>query len=396
MSRSSSSTLSGNSRNSAFVLPERALRLLHETRWLALAVLALFLLLILATYDPSDPGWSRAAPDSGVGNAGGWVGAWLADLLLYLFGLSAYLIAAAMFVTVFRGMRRLRAAAREAAAPRPAVRPRRGAASEPPPVSNDRFAWERWLGFALLLAGCVALESARLGSIDYALPFAPGGVLGSVLATPMLDALGAVGGTLLLLAMIAAGFSLWTGWSWLTIFERIGTGIEWCALRVVSALSARKDRRIGEAAASEREEQVQVKRRILDEDPAPPVRIESPVVRIERSERAEAERQTVLFSDLPSDTELPPLSLLDEPPEMQESVSAETLEYTSRLIEKKLSDFNVAANVVAAQPGPVITRYEIEPATGVKGSQIVNLSRTWRARCRWYRSASSRRFPART
>src|SRR5690606_34000731 len=165
----------------------------------------------------------------------------------------------------------------------------------------------------------------------YALPFAPGGVLGSVLATPTLDALGAVGGTLLLLAMIAAGFSLWTGWSWLTIFERIGAGIEWLALRVVSALSARKDRRIGEAAASEREEQVQVKRRILDEDPAPPVRIEPPVVRIERSERAEAERQTVLFSELPSDTELPPLSLLDEPPEMQESVSAETLEYTSRL-----------------------------------------------------------------
>src|SRR5690606_13655171 len=88
-----------------------------------------------------------------------------------------------------------------------------------------------------------------------------------------------------------------------------------------------------------------------------------------------AERQSTLFMDLPADTERPPLSLLDEPPAQQETVSAETLEYTSRLIEKKLSDFNVAANVVAAQPGPVITRYEIEPATGVKGSQIVNLSK---------------------
>ncbi|MFP5406638.1 MAG: DNA translocase FtsK, partial [Gammaproteobacteria bacterium] len=150
--------------------------------------------------------------------------------------------------------------------------------------------------------------------------------------------------------------------------------LEWLALRAVAAVSAFKDRRIGEVAASEREEQVQEKRRIFEDDPEP-VRIQPPVARIERSERAEAERQTVLFRDLPPDTELPPLSLLDEPPVAQETVSPETLEYTSRLIEKKLSDFNVAANVVAAQPGPVITRYEIEPATGVKGSQIVGLSK---------------------
>ena len=82
-----------------------------------------------------------------------------------------------------------------------------------------------------------------------------------------------------------------------------------------------------------------------------------------------------LFSDLPSDTQMPALALLDEAPAAQEGVSQETLEYTSRLIEKKLADFNVAANVIAAYPGPVITRYEIEPATGVKGSQVVNLSK---------------------
>ncbi|HQP68677.1 MAG TPA: DNA translocase FtsK, partial [Quisquiliibacterium sp.] len=124
----------------------------------------------------------------------------------------------------------------------------------------------------------------------------------------------------------------------------------------------------------ERKEQVEELRKILDEEPVP-VRIEPQVVRVERSERAESERQATLFVDLPADTQLPPLSLLDPPPVAQESVSQETLEYTSRLIEKKLADFNVAANVVAAYPGPVITRYEIEPATGVKGSQIVNLSK---------------------
>jgi S-DNA-T family DNA segregation ATPase FtsK/SpoIIIE len=115
--------------------------------------------------------------------------------------------------------------------------------------------------------------------------------------------------------------------------------------------------------------------RIIDDEEDEPLRIEVPVTRIERSERAEAERQPVLFADLPKDSSLPSLLLLDEPAPEQETVPQETLEYTSRLIEKKLADFNVAANVVAAYPGPVITRYEIDPATGVKGSQVVNLGK---------------------
>ncbi len=92
-------------------------------------------------------------------------------------------------------------------------------------------------------------------------------------------------------------------------------------------------------------------------------------------ERAVKEQQTPLFRDLPGDSTLPPLALLDEAPPVQETVAVDVLEFTSRLIEKKLSDFGVEAAVVAAYPGPVVTRYEIEPATGVKGSQIVNLAR---------------------
>jgi DNA segregation ATPase FtsK/SpoIIIE-like protein len=106
-----------------------------------------------------------------------------------------------------------------------------------------------------------------------------------------------------------------------------------------------------------------------------PIKIEPQVVSVPRSERAEKERQNVLFQGMPGDSPLPPISLLDEAPPAQETVAVETLEFTSRLIEKKLSDFGVEAKVVAAYPGPVVTRYEIEPATGVKGSQIVNLAR---------------------
>jgi S-DNA-T family DNA segregation ATPase FtsK/SpoIIIE len=341
-----------------FGLPERAVQLLREARWIALVALGLFLLLILVTYDRADPGWSHAVVAHSIENAGGRVGAWFADLLLYLFGLSAYLLVALCVVSVVRGFRELRPG------------PRGGDAD----AGIARFAWERWLGFALMFAGCVGVESSRLHGLGAELPLAPGGIAGRLVSEPLFAALGSVGGTLALFVAIAAGFSLWTGLSWLTIFEQLGLAIELGWQRLARAVSARRDRRIGEAAATEREEQVDVLRKILDDEPAP-LRIEPQVVRVERSERAEAERQVVLFADLPADTQLPPLSLLHPPPVAQETVSPETLEYTSRLIEKKLADFNVAANVVAAYPGPVITRYEIEPATGVKGSQIVNLSK---------------------
>ena len=95
-------------------------------------------------------------------------------------------------------------------------------------------------------------------------------------------------------------------------------------------------------------------------------------VDLPKSERVAKEKQRPLFLDMP-DSPLPPLALLDDAPSAQEAVSAETLEFTSRLIERKLADFGVAVRVLAAYPGPVITRYEIEPAVGVKGAQIVNL-----------------------
>src|SRR5690606_16740901 len=145
------------------------------------------------------------------------------------------------------------------------------------------------------------------------------------------------------------------------------------SVRMIGNLySARKDRQLGQVAAGKREVAVVQERAKIVE--APPIRIEPQIVAVQKSERVEKERQTSLFNDLP-DTNLPPLSLLDEAPQTQETVSVETLEFTSRLIEKKLSDFGITVKVVAAYPGPVVTRYEIEPATGVKGSQIVNLAR---------------------
>ena len=108
--------------------------------------------------------------------------------------------------------------------------------------------------------------------------------------------------------------------------------------------------------------------------PAPVQIIEPVLADVPQSARVVKERQKPLFTEMP-DSKLPLVDLLDGPLLRQETVAPETLEMTSRLIEKKLKDFGVEVRVVAAMPGPVITRYEIEPATGVKGSQIVGLAK---------------------
>ncbi|HVP88119.1 MAG TPA: DNA translocase FtsK, partial [Casimicrobiaceae bacterium] len=178
------------------------------------------------------------------------------------------------------------------------------------------------------------------------------------------------GATLLLIALLAVGWSLLTGMSWLRLMERIGGVLDAVVARLRAQREARRDRLLGAAAVVEREHAVESAREI---DLAhSPVLVVPPTVELPKSERVVKERQKPLFHELP-DSPLPPLALLEDAPPAQELVSAETLEFTSRLIERKLADFGVSVKVLAAYPGPVITRFEIEPAIGVKGAQIVSL-----------------------
>ena len=229
------------------------------------------------------------------------------------------------------------------------------------------------VGFAVLLAASCALEAMRLHSLNAELPGHPGGVLGLVLADGIERGLGFSGGTLLLIAIMAGAVSVFTGLSWLRLSEIVGAALELAFGAVRQRIEARRDRKEGEIAAQVREEKVEEAKRVFEEHE--PIRIEMPApVVVPKSERVVREKQQPLFADLP-DSPLPQLSLLDAPDTHIERPTAETLEYTSRLIERKLLDFNVQVKVVAAYPGPVITRYEIEPAVGVKGAQIVNLAR---------------------
>ncbi|MEN9865151.1 MAG: hypothetical protein RL748_741, partial [Pseudomonadota bacterium] len=338
-------------------LPNRLLRLISEARWMALACLGVFFVLILFSYSKADPGWSNSTNVAQIANLGGRWGAWLADLLLYIFGFSAWwwcvLCLRAVWHSYFRHSQQFLAQAASASQ-----------------HEFDRLI--RLFGFGLLLSGSMGLEFLRMYTLKAQLPRAPGGVLGELLGNFLHHSLGFTGATLIFLLLLAAGCSLFFQMSWLALAERVGTLLEWLVLRVMRGYQASEDRKVGQKAAVKREEVVVQERARQVE--APQIKIEPQVVSVPRSERIEKERQVSLFQDLP-DTNLPPVSLLDEAAAVQETVSVETLEFTSRLIEKKLSDFGVSVQVVAAYPGPVITRYEVEPATGVKGSQIVNLGR---------------------
>ena len=329
-------------------LPAKLASLLREAKWLVLVALAGYLALILVSFHKGDPGWSHSETAATVQNAGGWVGAWIADLLLYLFGVSAYWWVALCLMIVVWGYRRL---------------------------DGSRLVDRRPIaialsGFALLVLASASLEAMRLHTLRAELPLAPGGMLGATIGGWTAELAGYTGATLLLIALAAAGLSLFTGVSWIRLSEITGTLLESLYGFVTGAWERRRDRQMGELARGERDVVVEAEKKREEEHP--PLVIAPPVVEIRKSERVQKEKQAPLFDDLP-DTPLPPLKLLDEAELEGEVVSADTLEYTSRLIEKKLSDFGVSVKVLAAYPGPVITRYEIEPSVGVKGSQIVNL-----------------------
>jgi S-DNA-T family DNA segregation ATPase FtsK/SpoIIIE len=330
--------------------PSRHGRLLAEAGWIVAGLAVVALASVLGSYSPADPGFSHSATAANVANLGGRIGAWVADVAKMLFGQSSWLLVIAGSAWVLRGFRRLHA----------------------PYARRGLPDWVQAIGFLLLLTGCAGLEALRLTWLAASLPHGAGGVFGGAAALAIQAGLGTTGATLALLASTALGASLFFDFSWLSVAERIGAFGERLVERLRQRREVREDRAIGEMAAVERDHLLAVERSRIEE--TPPVHIERAPARVKPSERKAKEKQVPLFAEL-ADARLPTLDLLDEAAADVESIGTETLEFTSRLIEKKLKDFGVEAAVVAAYPGPVITRYEIEPAIGVKGSQIVNLAK---------------------
>ncbi len=312
----------------------------------------LLFLLAMLTHDAGDASFSTSGTGQALHNKAGLLGARLSDMALFLFGYSAWWLLPVTARAWLSALARLL----------------RGPSATPRPPR-----WMFWLGLALLLAASCALEWTRLYRWEALLPGHAGGVLGYVLGPLSMRWLGFAGSGVLWIALLVTGTALALRFSWLHLADAIGAGFDRLRESRQDKREAEEDRRLGELAAREREVVVEEQRVEVQEHV--PLVIEPAAAALPPSQRVAKERQKPLFAEL-VDTRLPQVDLLDAVSGRQEStVTPESIEMTSRLIEKKLKDFGVEVRVVAASPGPVITRYEIEPATGVKGSQVVGLAR---------------------
>jgi DNA segregation ATPase FtsK/SpoIIIE, S-DNA-T family len=315
--------------------------------WIGFA-LAIILLWALASYDPADPGFSSTGAGRGVSNAAGPAGAWISSFLYVLFGHPAYL-----FPVLLAGAGWLALRSRDESG-----------------LPSGRVLGLRIGGFVVTLAASCGL--ATLHFSGNGLPETAGGIVGQLAGFGLQSVVSFLGATLLLLALWLAGVSLFSGMSWLAVMDRVGRATITAVAAGQRAVDLLRDRIAGRKAAQARQESVERKKQSVVRK-APP-RIEPVIAPAEKSERVEKERQVPLFGT-PAPGEIPPLGLLDEAPPRVGGYSDEALEAMSRLVELKLRDFGVEVEVVAVHPGPVVTRFELAPAPGVKVSQISNLAK---------------------
>jgi len=345
-------------------------RFADELGLLAGFVFLVLWLIALLSYSNQDIAWSTSGSGGPVLNRAGRLGAWLADASYFVLGFSVWWCVAAGVRAWLSGLARwLRGHE---------LLMRRDASAALPSSWLGKFTASRtafWLGLALLLSASATLEWSRFYSLEARLPGYGGGILGYLLGPLSVKWLGFSGAGLLSIALGVLGSALVFHFSWGQVAERLGA---WLYFQVESRREKREvaqDIAMGQRAARAREEVVIEERHDIAEQHHPrPVFVEPVLMESPKSDRVAKERQKPLFNEMP-DSKLPQVDLLDIAQVRQETVAPETLEMTSRMIEKKLKDFGVEVRVVLAQPGPVITRYEIEPATGVKGSQIVGLAK---------------------
>ena len=330
-------------------------------------VFLLFWVVALISYTPQDTAWTTSGTGAALVNRGGRLGAWIADVSYFLLGYSVWLcviVAARGWLSLLAKRLRANTGLEDVYGQDPAAR-----------------AWWQspnlifWFGLLLMIDASAALEWTRMYRLEGQLPGHSGGVLGYVLGLQSMQILGFAGSGLVCIGLALLGMSWTFNFSWVRLAEQIGSWLDarWESLRERRELA--QDIELGQQAVREREEVLAESRDEVEVHlHTPPVLVEPVLIDLPPSARVAKERQKPLFSEMP-DSKLPQVALLDGAILRQETVSAQTLEMTSRMIEKKLKDFGVEVRVVLAQPGPVITRYEIEPAIGVKGSQIVGLAK---------------------
>src|SRR5690625_149387 len=333
-----------------------AVRILKEGALIGLAAVSIYLLLALVSYDPGDPGWSQTGENSRIENAGGPAGAWLADVTFLLFGYLAYLFPLMLGYRawqVFRG--------------------------------RDRSQGVDWLLLSLRIAGLVLVmvTGAGLVAMHYpevsALPYNNGGLLGAWVAQVAEGAFNYTGGTLMLLAVFLFGMTVFTDLSWLKLMDETGRLTLLLIEKAQDAVRQWQRQRAEKKAARQAQQQRRetVEKHTKSKAKRVPPTIGTPPKK--SPPKPPPARQASLFEGTDASApegNLPPLKLLDPADTHNDKAfSKESLEVMSKLLELKLKDFNIDIEVVEVQPGPVVTRFEIQPAPGIKASRITNLAK---------------------
>jgi S-DNA-T family DNA segregation ATPase FtsK/SpoIIIE len=323
-------------------------RALREGALYVFGAVALILWYALFTYDSSDPGFSQATSTTEVSNGVGRLGAYTSDLLFNFFGRPAYLFTVMVFYLgwmLYREQKTQRA------------------------ITKMDYSL-RIGGFVATLVTSCALATLHFSSQGF--NETAGGVIGRIVGEWLASVMKLLGASTLLFVIWVASISLFLGISWFSVMDRVG---RWCLLayeQVRFKIGELQDKAEGRRHQAARQDILQTEKKRTAGRERP--RIEPVLPALEPSVRAERERQVPLF-DPPAAGELPPLSLLDDPPPQKKGYSEESLEGMSRLVELKLKDFGVDVEVRSVSPGPIITRFELDPAPGVKVSQISNLAK---------------------
>ena len=322
----------------------------REGIMILLVTISLFLFMAMMTYSPQDPGWTFSGENNPINNSGGRAGAWFADVFLHFFGYLAYVFPLMVAYVGYLSHQ-----------------------VEKEADENQRlFITFRSVGFILTLLAGSGL--AHMHFFDPAIQpsYTAGGILGKIMADSLVPYFGYLGGTLMLLALFLTGFTWFTGMSWLALMDNLGRlTIRFALASKVKFIEARENLTVKKAT---HKRVATVKKEIKKVAKRAPVKIEPVINKVVPSQRIEKERQVKLF-DEPVEGEMPPVSLLDPAAAKKYSVSTESLEAMSRLVELKLADFSIDAQVVEVHPGPVITRFELDLAPGIKVSKISNLAK---------------------
>ncbi|MDH3906972.1 MAG: DNA translocase FtsK 4TM domain-containing protein, partial [Gammaproteobacteria bacterium] len=289
-------------------------RALREGALYVFGALAFILWFALFTYDPADPGFSQATVGTDVQNGVGRVGALVADLLFNFFGRPAYLFTVMVF---YLGWMLYREQKTQQA------------------LTRMDFAL-RFGGFLATLITSCALSTLHFSPVEF--NETAGGIVGQVVGNSLESVMKLLGASTLLFMLWIASISLFLGISWFSVMDRVG---HWCLVAYEKAqvkFAELQDRAEGRRQQAARQDIIEVEKKRTAGRPPP--RIEPVMPSLETSARAERERQVPLF-DPPAAGELPPLSLLDDPPAQKQGYSEESLEAMSRLVELKLRDFGI-------------------------------------------------------